>query len=99
MTNLQKYILGLNPLVKAAGVPPVTIGKNVSGQTTVQFPTIADRFYRIYYSGTVGGSWTQAGGAFVGTGANVTWTDDGSQTGGAPSSVPRRFYRVQIGLQ
>jgi len=99
LTNFQKYILGLNPLFRAAGTPPTKVSRNASGQTVLQFQTIPDRVYRIYYASGLGGFWTQAGGAITGTGATATWTDDGTQTGGLPSLAATRFYRVEIGLQ
>jgi|GEM_PF-7033386 len=60
---------------------------------------VLDRTYRIYYSDAPGGSWTQAGGVITGTGSDVTWTDDGTQTGSAPNSAQHRFYKVQVSLQ
>jgi hypothetical protein len=40
--------------------------------------------------------WTPVGAATPGTGALMNWSDDGSQTGSAPSAETRRFYRLRI---
>ena len=101
LTNLQKYILMLDPTVAAHGTITVQVTRNASGQPVLNFPSLPDRFYRVYYSAGLGtnATWTQAGSALVGTGAKLQWTDDGSQTGGAPGSSRQRFYQVQVSLQ
>ncbi len=99
LANLQKYILDLSPLVAAPGPPQIKITRNGIGQPAVQFATIPDRVYRIYYTPSLAGPWVQAGPAITGAGATVTWTDDGSQTAPPPSSASQRYYRVSIALQ
>lgn len=97
-TNLQEYILGTNPTVKDYIAPQLRISSNAQNQRVLAFPTMLDRAYHIQFSDAPGGPWTQAGGDIAGTGAEITWTDDGSQTGGSPASASHRFYRLQISL-
>ena len=99
LTNLQEYILGTNPKVHDTGMLQVTAGKNAGGQATVQFKTVLNRFYRVFYASDLSGFWSQAGNAIPGTGSPITWTDDGTQTGGSPVGASARFYRIEIGLK
>ncbi len=101
LTNLQKYILMLDPTVVANGTLRVDLTNDGNHQPVLNFATLPDRFYRVYYSSVLGGNatWTQAGPALLGTGAKIHWTDDGSQTGSAPGASQRRFYQVQVSLQ
>ncbi len=96
-TTMQEYILGTNPIMKDDGIPRPQISRNANN-FTLSFPTILDRTYRVFYASAPGGTWTQAGGDIYGSGSINTWTDDGSQTSPAPSTVPRRFYRIQVSL-
>ena len=96
MTNGQKYVLGLDPTVIHPMGVSLTAGKDTQGRFTLQFPTLIDRIYQVYYAGDLTGTWTAAGAALSGTGGVVIWTDDGSATGAPPSSTNRRFYRVSI---
>jgi len=96
MTNGQKYILGLDPTVNNSNGVPVMVNKDAQGRFALQFPSLIDRTYQIYFSGDLAGSWTAAGAPLTGTGGLLSWTDDGSSTGSPPTSVNRRFYRVNI---
>jgi len=80
---------------------PINFGEALDGQgnVTLQFTTIMDRIYRIYYTSDLTSGWTQAGGDIPGTGSTVTWKDDGSETGTAPGVTQRRFYKVGVSTQ
>ena len=96
MTNGQKYVLGLDPTVNHANGVTVAVHQDAQGRCALQFPSLIDRTYQIYFSGDLAGTWTAAGAPLAGTGGTLSWTDDGSATGSPPTSVNRRFYRVNI---
>lgn len=54
--------------------------------------------FRIDYAGSPGGPWQAVTGspAIGYSGTNVTWTDDGSFTGGAPGGATSRLYRIRV---
>ena len=102
LTNMQKYILMLDPTKSEPGsLPTLTITANAQGQPVLGFPSLPDRLYGIYYSTSEGptANWSQAGNSIIGTGSGMHWTDDGSQTGGAPGTAHQHFYRLQISVQ
>lgn len=102
LTNMEKYVLMLDPTkAEAGGIPGVTVTYNAQGLPALSFPTMRDRTYAVLYSTSPGsaGTWTQAGNALIGTGSKMTWTDNGSLTGGSPSASKHRFYKVLIGVQ
>jgi len=102
LTNMEKYILMLNPTEsEPGGIPTLIVTYNAQGLPVLSFPTLPDRLYSIYYTTTLSSSpnWTQAGGAITGNGSTMHWTDDGSETGGAPGSSQHRFYKMQVGIQ
>ncbi len=74
---------------------PLTINGTPAAQT-LRFQTRLDRLYRISFSNDLGTPWTEISGDLAGTGAEVTWTDNGSQTGSPPASEPHRFYKVEV---
>ncbi len=101
LTNMEKYILMLNPLVaEPGGLPSVKVTYNAQGLPVLTFPTLPDRNYSIDYTSALGpnATWTQAGATFAGNGQQMQWTDNGSETGGTPASSQRRFYRLQVSL-
>jgi hypothetical protein len=102
LTNMEKYILQLNPAQsEPGGMPQVTVTYNAQGLPVLSFPTLRDRDYNVYYSTSIGAgvNWQQAGGSIIGTGSTMQWTDDGSQTGGAPGASQHRFYQVRISVE
>jgi hypothetical protein len=102
LTNMQKYILMLDPTkAEFGGMPSISIIYNGQNLPVLSFPTLPDRLYGIYYSSSLApnANWVQAGGSMIGTGSTMQWTDDGSQTGGAPSASQNRFYKLQVSVQ
>ena len=96
--NLTEYLFGTNPTVDDAGVQ-ITETHDSSKRVLLTFPTIKDRIYNVQYTNALGSTAFQTiGGDIVGTGNPVTIMDDGSATGTAPASTPRRFYRLQARL-
>lgn len=96
LTNLQEYILGTNPTVPDSASASLAITHPTSSTVNLQFPTLRDRLYQIYYRNSLTGGWTAAGSAIAGTGSSYTWVDNGSVTGSAPSG--QRFYKLQVSL-
>ena len=92
LTNLREYIFGKNPRVSDSYLPRVA--KSATG-FEVNFGTIADRFYRAYYSDDLQ-TWTAFTGDIVGSGATMTITDDGTATSPHPNTRAKRFYRVEV---
>jgi hypothetical protein len=83
------------------GLAFLKVTYNAQGLPVLSFPTLPDRLYGIYYTTTLGptATWVQAGGSIIGTGSTMQWTDNGSQTGGAPSASLHRFYKLQVSVQ
>ncbi|NBB80136.1 MAG: hypothetical protein GVY36_11940 [Verrucomicrobia bacterium] len=95
LTNLQEFIFGTHP--KLPNVYQLNLGTTPAQDVTVQFQTIEDRTYTVYYSHNLI-DWDVAQSGIVGTGSLIQWTDDGSQTGTHPATESRRFYRIQVEL-
>jgi hypothetical protein len=89
---LQEEAAGTDPNDPASVLAVTSITE--SGNIVVQFRSVAGKTYRIEHSAGVG-PWSIATTNVPATGTNTTWIDDGSLTGGLPTT--NRFYRV--GLQ
>jgi hypothetical protein len=101
LTNLQKYTLMLDPTKAEPGaLPKVAVALGAQHLPVLTFATLPDRLYTIFYTPTLGPSanWVQAGNPLTGTGQNMQWTDDGSQTGSSPTTATSRFYQVRISV-
>ena len=94
VSNLSEFILAT-----ISNVPDryafSTTYDSLTGTATVTFPTIAGRSYRVMYSSTLL-SWLPASASVAGTGATMTWVDDGTATGSLPSAAAKRFYRIEV---
>ena len=98
-TNLQEYIVGLNPSIADSASFGLTITRTSPSTVRLQFGTLRDRVYRIYYRNSLSsGTWTQTGGDISGTGSIVEYIDDGSGTGTAPTNAQPRFYKLEVSL-
>ena len=71
---------------------------NNSGGFNLTFPTLANRYYQIWYNDNLGESWEKAGIQFQAINDNsaYTWHDDGSLTSPIPSITSKRFYKIEI---
>ena len=76
--------------------PKVTITRLGNGNVQLSFPSQTGQTYRIHWDSDLTPPWTPISPTLVGTGSLLTWTDDGSQTGTPPASVPRRFYMISV---
>jgi hypothetical protein len=98
-TNSDEFILGTNPAVADAASAALTIARTSPTTVALTFPSVRDRIYKIYYTiSLTSPTWTQAGGNIAGTGSSITYTDDGSGTGGPPTASQPRFYRLDVSL-
>jgi hypothetical protein len=84
--NLSEFIFGLSPAQSDNYQPQVI--KATTG-FDVTFPTIPDRWYRVFASDTLT-TWTPIGTDHLGTGSPITVND--------PTTLPARFYRVEARL-
>lgn len=86
-SNLDEYIFG-----RAASTHDIysftTSLDSASGTTTVVFPTVSGRTYRVQWSETLlSPDWHQGSPVIAGTGSDAMWVDNGPL-------LPRRFYRI-----
>jgi len=92
-SNLTEYIF-----MTAHAVPdPYTFSTSynaAAGTATVTYNTVVGRNYRVLYSPDLL-NWLPASTSASGTGAALSWTDDGSTTGSPPSAGVPRFYRIE----
>jgi hypothetical protein len=70
------------------------ITQTQTGITTIRWPSQIGTSYRVQWKNALFDSlWQSITPDFSGTGAVLSWTDNGSQTGGL---APQRFYRVTV---
>ena len=98
LSNLSEYLFGTNPTLPDAKSARLNQGRDSSGRSVLTFPTIKDRLYNVQYTNNLGTSFQTIGGDIIGTGAIMTFTDDGTYTGTSSANAPRRFYRLQVRL-
>jgi len=98
-SNYDEYVLGLDlEVAEFNGLPQGLIAIIESGEFTITFPVLAGRSYRVWYVDDLTQTWQPAGRSFSITEDNpaYVWTDDGSNTSPNPSTVDRRFFRIEI---
>jgi hypothetical protein len=76
--------------------PPVTLTRMGNGSVRLSFPSAVGATYAVHWDADLTPPWTPLAAPLTGTGGILTWTDDGSQTGTTPASVPRRFYMISV---
>jgi hypothetical protein len=94
-TNRREYITGTNPRKASSFEPTVTIAPLAPGVRAIRFTTILDRTYRIQSTNDLQQPFVPVGPVIAGTGSEVTWVDDGTQTGGP---LAARFYQLAVTL-
>lgn len=96
-TNLSEFLAGTVPtdIADVFAIASVTPNATAS-QFTVAWPAKAGKTYTVRFSDGLD-AWTAVNASTVQAAANgtLTWTDDGSLTGGLPANG-RRFYEVII---
>lgn len=97
--NQQEYVFGGDPANPAdANLIRVQVDQPTATSRSLTFATRAGRLYRIQFANSLSQTWVTLPNVIIGNGSNQTWTDDGSQTGTAPSVETKRFYRVQASV-
>jgi hypothetical protein len=104
MNNLTEFILNLNPQLRDDHLfPKLRVIANADSSYTLEFPTIGNRRYRLWYSADMV-SWHQAGADLltIGEAANAARqrTDNGPAfgTNSHPGTETKRFYKIEIAL-
>jgi hypothetical protein len=77
--------------------PRAIVDITILGQSTIEltWPTATGFGYQVEWSPDLD-QWFAVDDPAPGTGADMTWTDDGSQTDSPPFAQHRRFYRIRI---
>lgn len=94
-SNRIEYIAGSNPRRADSFEPKLIVTRAAAGVWTLRFFSLRGRTYRIYFTSDLTQPFVPVGPAIAGTGSEVTWTDDGTQTGGNPA---QRFYKLEVQL-
>lgn len=104
MDNLAEFILGLNPQLRDEHLfPKLKIIANPDTSYTLEFPTISNRRYRLWYSPDMV-SWNPAGSDLVTIGESANPARQRMDNGAAfgtpthPGTQPKRFYKLEISL-
>ncbi len=84
--------VGPNWMRHAGPIRSVAWSSNSVGITWESLPALV---YRVQYSSNLL-NWYNAGPPLSNWAVTITWTDDGSATGGAPSGAARRYYRIAL---
>ena len=92
LSNLDEYIFGLNPQLTDR-YNFTTTRDAQSGFVTINFPTIAARNYRVWYSDDLS-AWSPAPTVFAGNGSTQSWVDDGVEI--PPAVNNKRFYQIRV---
>jgi glycosidase len=104
ITNMGEYLVGLNPQSKDEHLfPKLTILPTAGSSYTLDFPTLGERRYKLWYSHDMD-SWLQVGADILTTGESANphrqVLDNGTPAGTTshPSTQQRRFYKLEISL-
>jgi hypothetical protein len=95
LSHLREFRFGTHPLVADATLVQVAITAPAANQRVLRFATRLDRTYRVHFTDDLALPFAPLAATIAGTGGEVEWTDDGSQTGSAPPAAGRRFYKVE----
>lgn len=83
-------------VVTASGLPSLRITNETNGDARLIFNSETGRTYRVQWVGSLGASWNEIPSDLSGTGADLSWVDDGTLTGQSPKVADRRFYRIRL---
>ena len=90
MSNLQKYLAGLDP-TNSASVFRISSGSPTGADFVISFPTVAGKSYDVLWATDLkSGSWSNLVTGIPGTGGTVSVTDTNAL------QQPRRFYRIHL---
>jgi hypothetical protein len=96
LTNKQEYFAGTNPNDPTSSFAIQSVVPQTGGPGfVVSWASEPNIVYQVQWKNLLSDSmWQGITPTFTGTGSVLSWTDDGSQTGGVPAD--ERFYRVSI---
>lgn len=89
-----EYLLGLDP-GKSDRYAWTTTENPTTQHMEVAFPTLPQRTYQVFWSDDLL-IWYPGSAVINGDGTTRVWTDDGTVTGEAPETSPKRFYHVKV---
>ena len=94
-------VVGVAPVPTAGAADPNFTGavqqlaaSPLAGSSSLDVRTVPGRRYEIWHSSNLV-FWQRAGTGIFSRSGSLTWTDNGSETGQAPSAQVPRFYRVK----
>jgi hypothetical protein len=96
--NIETYEMILPPKwwEELSGAPPIeSISYDVTEGVRITWQSLAGTSYTVYFADGLATTWNTVL-TLTGTGGQMEWLDDGTQTGTPPTSVDtlRRFYRL-----
>jgi len=95
LTNAQEYFAGTNPNDPQNNFAILSVTPQTGGGFLVSWLSQPGIVYRVQWKNDLADpTWLAITPDFTGTGATMTWLDDGSQTGGL--GAQKRFYRVIV---
>lgn len=92
LTNAAEYFAGTNPNDPASAFTASVMP--AAGPFALAWPSTEGLPYQVQWKAALTDAWITVPQLFTGTGAALSWLDDGSQT--APLPADRRFYRIVI---
>ncbi|MDB6147416.1 MAG: hypothetical protein JWO45_1080 [Spartobacteria bacterium] len=94
LTNVQEYFAGTNPNDPNSNLARPSVASDLSGVQLTWFSELGIPYRVQWKNDLLDPQWMSIVPDFSGTGNPLTWTDDGSQTGGLP--IGQRFYRIAV---
>lgn len=94
ITNGEEFVWGSSPDVSDVAAAQLTITPGPNGQFTLRFDAARERTYQLSFTDDLAEAFVPIAPDFAGNGQAITWTDDGSATGGIATG--QRFYRLEV---
>ena len=95
LTNLQEYRAGTDPTNSQNRFAIQNVTPQPGGGFQIAWQSQPGIVYRVQWKAALtDATWQTISPDFTGTGGAMTWTDDGSQTGGL--AAQKRFYRLAV---
>jgi hypothetical protein len=95
MTNAQEYAANTNPLDRKSHLKITSQTVSTAGDSvTLNWDSVSGKNYTIEYSSDLV-TWIPISPTIPGSSPSTSWIDDGTFTGGSPSSKAKCYYRVK----
>ena len=96
MNNLHEFLLGLEPTRgDASSQPQISLHADSDGSLVLEFPTLSNRLYQLYWSSSLMDGWTPFGHRLDTTGHEGTRTQQHTLE---TSEQLRSFFKLDIQL-